>query len=90
MVDAAYVVESLLEISQKCQQAKPVLEWNSETRQMVETGEFEFDSNGANKALELIGKHLGMFKDKLEHSGKVDGFQIIIDGSSPDKDNEPA
>jgi phage terminase small subunit len=30
------------------------------------TGMWRFDSTGANKALELIGKHLGMFKDKLQ------------------------
>ena len=30
------------------------------------------------KALELLGKHLGMFKDKLELSGQV-GVQIIDD-----------
>jgi phage terminase small subunit len=35
------------------------------------TGEFKYDGNVANKSLELIGKHLGMFKDKLELSGQV-------------------
>ncbi len=29
------------------------------------------DGAVANKALELIGKHLGMFKDRVEHSGEV-------------------
>lgn len=27
------------------------------------TGEFKYEGSVANKALELIGKHLGMFKD---------------------------
>ncbi|MBJ3885608.1 hypothetical protein JGC86_23360 [Salmonella enterica subsp. enterica serovar Kentucky] len=31
---------------------------------MGETGEYEFDSAGANKALENIGKHIGFFDNK--------------------------
>lgn len=30
------------------------------------TGEFKFDSSGANKALELIGKHLGTFRERID------------------------
>jgi phage terminase small subunit len=29
------------------------------------------------KALELIGKHLGMFKERVEHSGKVDSELVV-------------
>ena len=32
------------------------------------------------KALELLGKHLGIFSDKLEVSGKVDIAKAIEDG----------
>jgi hypothetical protein len=35
------------------------------------TGEWRFDSAGANKAVESIGKYLGMFKEKIEHSGAI-------------------
>ena len=28
-----------------------------------------------NRALELLGKHIGLFPDKVEHSGKVDLVQ---------------
>ena len=34
---------------------------------------FEFKETGALKGLELLGKHLGMFKDKIEHSGPNGG-----------------
>ena len=34
---------------------------------------FEFKENGALKGLELLGKHLGLFKDKIEHTGKDGG-----------------
>lgn len=37
------------------------------------------------KALELLGRHLGMFKDKVEHSGTVSNeINITIDGESYD------
>jgi phage terminase small subunit len=40
--------------------------------------EREVKMNDKIKALELLGKHLGMFKDKLELSGEL-GVQIIDD-----------
>ena len=30
-----------------------------------------FKEQGALKGLEMLGKHLGMFKDKVEHSGGI-------------------
>lgn len=65
------VVLKLLEIYDRCMQAKPVKEWDYTAHEYVETGEYTFDSRGAIRALELIGKHLAMFKDKVEHSGNV-------------------
>lgn len=38
------------------------------------------------KALELLGRHLGMFKDKVEHSGTVNLAQIFLgEPSEPDE-----
>jgi phage terminase small subunit len=66
-VSAAYVLSSLLNIAERCQQAVPVYERvNGET---LATGEYEFDSSGANKSLELLGKHLKLWTDKQELSG---------------------
>lgn len=62
-LDADWVLNRLKEISDKCMQAEPVTEFNYDTKRLEETGEYEFDSSGANRATELIGKHLGMFKD---------------------------
>ena len=50
----------------------PVMEWDPDEKCKVETGEYVFDSKGALKALELIGKHLGMFEDKLKLNAQVD------------------
>lgn len=57
-----WVVRRLKEISDRCVQAEPVMEFDYDTKQMVETGEYKFDSSGANKATELIGKHVGAFE----------------------------
>ena len=37
----------------------------------VELEMTQYDPAGANKALELLGKELGLFKDKIEHTGSV-------------------
>lgn len=63
---ADWVLENLKNVAIRCQQAEKVLEWDHQEKQMVETGEYQFDSAGANRALELIGKHLGMFRDKID------------------------
>ena len=41
------------------------------TAQSVNTECFVFEPTGANKALELLGKHLGMFTQKMELSGDL-------------------
>lgn len=69
-----WVLTRLKEISDRCVQAEPVMVRNMDG-QLVESGEYKFDSSGANKATELIGKHLGIFeadnKQKTSHIIKV-------------------
>lgn len=77
-LDAHWVLNRLVEVTQMSMQAKPVEKWDYNEKKLIETGEYVYDSQGANKALELIGKHLGMFKDKVEHSGNI-GVQIVDD-----------
>jgi phage terminase small subunit len=62
-ISADWVVLSLQETYRRCMQAEPVMGWDYTEKCMKETGEYVFDSKGAIRALELIGKHLGMFKD---------------------------
>ena len=41
--------------------AEPVMEFDKEEKRMVPTGEYKFDSSGANQSLTAIEKvHLGM------------------------------
>lgn len=65
-LDAYWVLKRLKDISDRSMQAEPVMEFDRESGEMVETGEYAFDSNGANKATELIGKHIGMFDPKIK------------------------
>ncbi len=78
------IIEALREVRDRCMQRKPVMVFDRESRQMVQkidvkTGEgmWTFDSSGANRALELLGKHLGMFTDrrKVEAEG---AFNVIV------------
>lgn len=70
-LDAYWVLKRLMDISDRAMQAEPVMEWDHSEQQLVPSGEYQFDSSGANRATELIGKHLGMFKDTIKHEGAV-------------------
>lgn len=70
-LDAYWVLKRLMEISDRAMQAEPVMQWDYEEQQLVPSGEYQFDSSGANKATELIGKHLGMFKETIKHEGTM-------------------
>ena len=66
IVTPAWVVQKLVDVTEKAMQAVPVMQYDYEEKELLPTGEYEFDSRGATKALELIGKHLGMFVEKIE------------------------
>lgn len=67
-----WVLQKLEECVKKSMQEEEIQKWDYENKCMTGTGEYIYDSKGATKALELIGKHLGMYKDKLELSGELD------------------
>jgi hypothetical protein len=67
------LIEKFAEIGEKCMKAVPVKDNNG-----MPTGEYKFDSAGANKAYEQIGKLEGLYIDKTEHSGTIELPQIII------------
>ncbi len=63
-LDRSWVIERLMKVADRCMQAEPVLD-----RDGNQTGEYKFDSSGANKALQLLGAELGMFTPKAEKPG---------------------
>lgn len=74
IVDAAFILSSLKYIATRCMQNKKIYDPSG---QVIE--EYKFDPGGANKALELLGKHVKLFTDKIEHSGKVSIADFIQD-----------
>lgn len=66
-ISADYVILKLMDTREKCMEPVQVLD-----SQGNPTGEYAFDSRGALKALELLGRHLGMFEDRLKVAAKVD------------------
>ncbi len=62
-------------IKRRCMQAEEVLD-----RKGNPTGEYVFDSAGANKANEFLGKYLRLAPDRTELTGK-DGGPIEVDNA---------
>jgi phage terminase small subunit len=63
IVDAAYVLKGLKELYELCANSKSD----------------KFDPSSANRSLELLGKHLKLFTEKVEHSGDVShNFTVIV------------
>ena len=67
-VDDDWVLSQLIENANRAMQASPVLDKDGEL-----TGEWVYQGSVANRALELIGKHLGMFVDRhqVQHKGVI-------------------
>ncbi|UXO94113.1 terminase small subunit [Pseudanabaena phage Pan5] len=67
-ITADYVLTGLKEVAERCLQRVPVMEWDYAQKDMVQkrdengNGLWEFDSTGANRAFELLGKHVGVFE----------------------------
>ena len=62
-----YVLSNLVEVVERTMQRAPVLDRKGE-QVTDEEGRavWMFDAKGANRALELLGKHLGIFTDKVK------------------------
>lgn len=60
-ITADYVLKSLYKVAERCLQETPVID-----KEGNPTGEWRFEPAGANKALELLGKNLKLFTDKVD------------------------
>ena len=60
-VDRQWVIKNLKEVVERCMQQEPVRDKDGKP-----TGEWRFDSRGANQALSLLGKEIGMFVERKE------------------------
>ncbi len=79
-LSAHSIMSETAQVYRKCCAKEPVLEWNPDTRDWEESGEWKFDSKGALKALELMGEHLGVFeKEKDSSENKIDVNINVVD-----------
>jgi phage terminase small subunit len=69
-LSAQFVLDSLQKVAERCMTAEPVMA--KVDGELVETGEYRFDSSGANRALELLGKHLGLFSESINVKHKFE------------------
>lgn len=66
------VLQDLAEIKERCLQRFPVMEYDPATGSMVQAKDeegrhvWQFEPNPAIKSLELLGKHLKMWTDRVE------------------------
>lgn len=88
-VDVTWVLAQLKEVAHRCMQAKPVM--IKINGKMEESGEYKFDSAGATRALELIGKHLAMFIERKEvrHTVSWEDRVKQIRGDEPPQERLP-
>jgi phage terminase small subunit len=76
-----WVIERLVENVERAMQAVPVLDHEGEA-----TGEYSYQGNVANKALELLGKEIGMFVGPREDDLAMT-LRVTID-APPDETRE--
>ncbi len=78
-IDSDYVLQNLATVAERCMQRAPVMIRRGQNlvQKIDADGNhvWEFDSSGANVALGLLGRHLKLFADRIEHTGK-DGKPI--------------
>jgi len=60
IVDAAWVQKRFKEVSDKCMQVEPVMEYVD--GELVESGEYKFDSSGVIGATRELGKIIGAYE----------------------------
>lgn len=72
-LDKAYVIDRLQIVVERSLQERAVVGPDGK-----ETGEYTFNAAGANKALELLGRELGMFINRSE-TGKPGEFASLTD-----------
>ncbi len=70
------VLNSLVEVLDRCMSSVPVMEWDYSEHALVETGTYQFDSKGALNAIKLLGLHLGLFDKKREQNNENKDIDI--------------
>lgn len=73
------VVANIVEVMQRCMQAKPVLFMGHQVQDEEGNNLWKFDSQGANKALDMLMKHTGGYKeDNKQQQANITPIQKIF------------
>lgn len=85
------VLRDLLEVRDICMGRKSIIVTDTVKNNQegkitaVDNPVFAFEPSGANKALELLGKHLGMFKDRVDLTSGDNPLPVKINVSFGDE-----
>lgn len=85
-MDEDWVIRSLREIYDRCMESEPVYGKNgvlNDDGEIAEPIYYKFDANGATKSLELIGKHMKMFSDKVDVANMNVTVMMQLGGNKP-------
>ncbi len=63
-IESDFVMAETLDLLKKCKADIPVMSWDYEKHKMVATGEYQVDSKGAARCLELLAKMVGYSDEK--------------------------
>ena len=79
-IDADYVIEVIVETVTTCKQTLPRFD-----REGHVIGEAPIDAGAVLKGAELLGKHLSMWKDRVEMTGELTLAELIKQARNRDK-----
>lgn len=80
-ISKAWIGRRLVEIVERCTQKTPVLEWNPETRQKEPNGFWEFDANGAIRALHELAEHMDFAEGEQSAAESIEDWLARQEGS---------
>lgn len=74
-IDKDNLTNRTFEIFTRCMDAVPHMTWNADTREYEPDGTWVFDAKNALKAVEMMGKTIGMYRDEVNvHVGSVEEY----------------
>lgn len=72
-ITADRVLNGISRLIDRCEQAEPVLD-----KEGLPTGEYTFKANEALRGYDLLGRHLGLWNDKLKLQGDSDNPLTVL------------
>ncbi len=90
-VSADYVIQTIVDTIQRCAQGEPMLDRKGSPVIGYDplTGDekqlYKFDSAAVLRGAELLGRHLRLFSDRVEHAGPTGPIELITADTTPER-----